>query len=323
MPDIKLELPKNSKFHSSLNEIDMVMGKILLEQMRIADPRSKLRKQDISANPTKNDWLWDESRTFQVDELTTEEIFDTYLLRMKINNKKGVDVSYPLLAYLQNDIETVFWGTGNRYKQNYFDIPAEPESWEVGDSVVILEPFKYRGTKAIIQEVRTVGSSLKCVLSLNDVIITQKIKNKKEPILFDVSSLRQTGDKTPERYKAKAITGTYTAVILVDNRDEAQYIRDKFILRCSDARIWFSFNSPTINNAKNQIFTVFNIPNLQRYPASKDKLKGEGFIYGVAFDINYWACLTDTPLPQSLIETIRMNIHVEGDGRTNRIVINM
>ena len=42
MPDITLNIPSNSKFHSSLNEIDLAMGAVLLNQMRIADPRNKL-----------------------------------------------------------------------------------------------------------------------------------------------------------------------------------------------------------------------------------------------------------------------------------------
>ena len=86
MPDITLNIPSNSKFHSSLNEIDLAMGAVLLNQMRIADPRNKLGLQDVLATEEKNDWLWDYSRVFQVDELTTEEIFNTYLLRKNINN---------------------------------------------------------------------------------------------------------------------------------------------------------------------------------------------------------------------------------------------
>lgn len=322
MPEINLTIPTNSKFHSSLNEIDLAMGSILLNQMRIADPRNKLGIQGIDANSTKNDWLWDQSRVFQVDELNTEEIFNTYLLRKNINNQKGVDVSYPILAYLQNDLETVFWGTGNRFRQWYFDIPVAPDSWDIGDTVFITAPLKYRGLQGEIEELKTEGANLFCKLSINGQIITDTLPTMKKEILwFNVEDLRPTGDKVPSRYKAKSITGTYTAVILCDNRDELQYIRDHFILRCADANIWHTYKSPSINYSENQIFTVFDIPNIDRYPASNDKLKGEGYIYGSAFKINYWACLTDTPLPQSLIETIRMNIHVEGDGRTNRIVI--
>ena len=319
MPDIILNIPNNSKFHSSLNEIDLAMGAILLNQMRIADPRNKLGRQDILADENKNDWLWDYSRVFQVDELTTEEIFDTYLLRKNINKEKGTDVSYPILAYMQNDIETVFWGSGNRFRQWYFDLPVDEATWEKGDTVFITYPEKYRGLQGEILTIEKENDSLFCTLSINGIPVVDKKTNI--PYKFNVDYLRPTGDKVPHRYKAKSITGTYTAVILCDNKDELQYIRDHFILRCSDAQIWHRFQSPTINNAENQIFTVFEIPNIERYPSASDKLKGQGYIYGSAFKINYWACLTDTPLPQSLIEAIRMNITVEGDGRTNRIVI--
>lgn len=323
MPDITLNIPQNSKFRSSLNEIDLAMGAILLNQMRLADPRNKLGIQDVTASVEKNDWLWDESRIFQVDELTTEEIFDTYLLRKKINDEKGVDISYPILAFIQNDIDTVFWGTGNRYRQWYFDLPTPIDSWEVGDTVFITAPLKYRGLQGELASIEKTSSGTFCTIKINEKLIETIIPGKKTtPVKFNIDDLRPTGDKVPSTYKAKSITGTYTAVILCDTRDELQYIRDKFILRCADAQIWHKYKSPTLGGAENQLFTVFEIPNIDRYPASKDKLKGEGYIYGSAFKINIWGCITDTPLPQSLIETIRMNIHVEGDGRSNRIVIN-
>ena len=41
MPEITLNIPQNSKFKSSLNEIDIAMGQILVREMRIADPRNK------------------------------------------------------------------------------------------------------------------------------------------------------------------------------------------------------------------------------------------------------------------------------------------
>ena len=56
MPEITLHIPSNSKFHSSLNEVDLAMREILLNQMRIADPRNKLGIHDIEADPAKNDW---------------------------------------------------------------------------------------------------------------------------------------------------------------------------------------------------------------------------------------------------------------------------
>lgn len=317
MPEVKLNIPTNSKFKSSLNEIDIAIGGVLLNQMRIADPRS-ITGELSALNEIPSTWLWDESRVFQVDELTTEEIFNTFLLRKEIYKKKGVDVSYPILAYLQNDIKTAFWGTGNRYKQWFFDIPVDPDSWEIGDTVFITEPLKYRTLQAEIHEILNENE---CTLTINGTLITESLNNNKtEAVKFKFKDLRPTGDKIPSRYKAKAITGTYTAVVLCDTRDEAQYLRDKFILRCADAQIWHTYHSPMINS-ENQIFTVFGIPNIERYPLSADKLKGSGYIYGIAFNIDIWGCLTDEPLPGGFIETIRMNLHVEGEDRVNRIVI--
>ena len=322
MPEINLNIPANSKFNSSLNEIDMAIGQILLYQMRLADHRTKNGKitDDIIL---QKEYLWDESRIFQVDELTTEEIFDTYLLRKNINKENNVDVSYPLLAYLQNDIKTVFWGSGNRYRQWLFDIPVDVDNWEIGDEVIIKSRGEYFAEHANIYKIHKNNNIPSFELTINNELIVDKLPNLKyTPKIFTTDDILPTGDKTPQVYKAKAITASYTAVILCNNRDEAQYIRDKFILRCTDAQIWFKYKSPTINNSENQIFTVFGIPNIERYPTSTDKLKGKGYIYGVAFNIDIWGCLTDKPLPQNYIETIRMNIHVEKDGITNKIVIN-
>lgn len=102
MPDIKLHIPHNSRFQSSMNEIDMCMKEIFLTEARIADPRDKSHKQ-ISQGSDAN-WLWEPDRVFQVDEMTTEDIFETWLLRHSQVNK-NVDVTYPLLAYKQNDIK--------------------------------------------------------------------------------------------------------------------------------------------------------------------------------------------------------------------------
>lgn len=323
MPTIDLKIPSNSRFHSSLNEIDIALKSILLNQMRIADPRNKLGVQDQWATK-EEEYLWDDSRVFQVDELTTEEIFDTYLLRKQINKEKGTDISYPLLAYMQEDIETVFWGTGNRYRQWYLDLPIDDSGWEVGDQVVITDMSKYRGLKGEIAVITNHDDQIYCQININGEIIKEQQPNLKyKAVEFSTSSLKQlTPSKVATKYKAKSITGIYNATILCDNRDEIQYIRDKFMLRCADAQIWHKFSSPTINGAENQIFTVFGIPNISKYPLAKDKLKGEGYIYGTAFNINIWSCITDEPLPQSYIEMIRMNLTVEGDGRTNRIIIN-
>ena len=312
MPTVILDIPNNSKFDSSLNEIDLAMKQILLKEMRLADPRDRLGK--INSQGKNDNWYWTDDSVFQVDELTIENIFDTWLLR---NSKKLVDVQYPLLAFKQEDINTVFWGTGNRYNQWELTIPTAYDTYQVGDEVIIKFPFKYRGYHAEIAEIFPTKNN--CTLLLNGTLI--KDLNKK-PVYFNLENLVQTGTKQSSVYKAKPITGTYHAVILVSNRDEAQYIRDKFILRCSDANIWFKYSSPTLNGAENQIFTVFEIPNLEMYPTNTDKLKGKGYIYGVGFVINIWAALTDTPLPSSVIEAIRLNLQVDREDHINRIVIN-
>lgn len=325
MPDINLNIPQNSRFHSSLNEIDLAVKQILLSVMRTADPRDISREQD-NTTTKESEYLWDETRVFQVDDLDTTEIFNTYLLRKKINATKGTDISYPILAYVQKDIDTVFWGTGNRYRQWYLDIPINSTEVETGDDVIIAEYGEYFGLKGKIGELkRSSNENRYFSVNVNDRPITyvDQLSHKKEVKYFSLDDLRIVNpDKIPQKFKAKAITGTYMAVVLCDTKDEAQYLRDKFILRCSDAKIWWKYSSPTIKGSENQLFTVFGIPNLDRYPSSEDKLQGSGYIYGIAFEINYWGCLTDEPLPAGYIETIRMNMTVENVNGVNRIVIN-
>lgn len=283
-------------------------------EMRIADPRDISHKQVSQGNGLT--WLWNSERVFQVDEMTTEDIFETWLLRNSKNNK-SVDVTYPLLAYKQNDIDTVFWGTGNRYHQWEIVTPPVNSQVEIGDIVYVKSPNYLRlfGTRAEVADIIGQGYILYYAGT------TDKIKENGKPIVFSREELRQTGNKTPISYKAKAITCTYSAVILVDNRDEAQYIRDHFILRCNDANIWFRYASPILNNTENQIYTVFKIPTLERYPSASDRLKGKGYIYGVGIDVDVWATVTDTPLPQEVIEMIRMNIKVKNEERSQRFII--
>lgn len=321
MPEITLHEPSNSLFHSSLNEVDLAMREILLAQMRIADPRTKSRKQESKATTADNNWLWDYSRVFQVDDLDTDEIFDTYLLRKTINGEKDVDVSFPLLGFQQENIETVFWERGNRYKQWEFDIPSDPKTWEIGDEVTIAYPEKYRGKKAELYKITQSGDKYYCQLAINGSLITEKVGSKIVTVEFDSVGLRASGDKAALTYKAKAITCKYKVAILCDNRDEIQYIRDHFILRCADAHIWHTYASPTLKGSQNQIFTVFGVPNIERVPQSKDKISGKGWIYVTAFEIDTWACLADTPMSQQVIEAIRMNVHVENHDKINRIVV--
>lgn len=315
MPDIKLHIPHNSRFQSSMNEIDMCMKEIFLTEARIADPRDKSHKQ-ISQGSDAN-WLWEPDRVFQVDEMTTEDIFETWLLRHSQVNK-NIDVTYPLLAYKQNDIKEVFWGTGNRYRQHKIMITPNNALPEVGDEVVIVDRSDrvLFGTKGRIAEIVESGYILSYLTN------SEKIKSKDGKLkVFPLEDLRMLGDKAPIEYKAKGITGTYSAVILVDNRDEAQYIRDHLILRCNDANIWFTYDSPIIQNTENQIYIVFEIPTLERYPSATDRLKGQGYIYGVGWDVNIWAALTDTPLPAEMIEMIRLNIKEEAEERFRRYII--
>lgn len=319
MPDITLNIPSNSRFSSSLNEIDLCMKEIFLTEMRIADPRDKSRNP--SSIGEGSSWLWESERVFQVDEMTTEDIFDTWLLRNSKNNK-NVDVTYPLLAYKQEDIQDVFWGTGNRYRQWEITVSPENGEIEIGDPVVIKDRYDYRlfGTRAVVKEIVDNNNITGYVLtSQTSNRVIKDLKNK--PIIYTKEQLGQLGDKLPISYKAKAMTGKYSAVVLVDNRDEAQYIRDHFILRCNDANIWFTYKSPIIQNNENQIYTVFEVPTLERYPSHTDRLKGKGYIYGVGFEVNIWAALTDTPVPANIIEMIRMNLKTEQEKRFQKIIV--
>jgi len=315
MPDITINLPNNSRFQSSMNEIDSAMHEVFLTEMRIADPRDKSHKQESRGDG--DTWLWEPDRVFQVDEMTTEDIFETWLLRYSKKNK-NVDVTYPLLAYKQNDIDTVFWGTGNRYRQWEFEVPPENSQPEIGDLVISVnreDPVLF-GVRGNIAEI------LNGTYILNYENTSSPVKDKNGKIhQFTREEIRQTGNKLPITYKAKAITGTYSAVVLVDNRDEAQYIRDHLILRCNDANIWFTYKSPIIQNTENQIYTVFEIPTLERYPSATDRLKGKGYIYGVGWNVNVWAALTDQPLPPSVIEMIRLNIKEDSEERFRRYII--
>lgn len=322
MPTINLNIPQNSKFHSSLNEIDLAMREIYLKMMRIADPRSLIGKQDTLATPEKDDYLWNKTRVFQVDAMDTEEIFNTFLLRQKINHQNNINISYPILAFKENSIEDVFWGTGNRYHQWHLDILPSANEYTAGTEVVIKFPMRYRGKHGLIKKVTSNENRLTFVLSsLDGKIIPKDISHPNIPYLFSEDEITFIDNNAPQTYKAKPITATYETVILCDNRDEIQYLRDQFILKCTDANIWFKYKSPTLNGNENQIFTVFDIPNIESYPAASDKLKGKGYIYGTAFKTHVWACLTDKPIPNNTIESIRMKIKVENVDKTHRIVI--
>lgn len=285
------------KIQSSLNEIDVEMGNILLKEMRIADTRTIEKTQTP---------LWDSDNVILVDELEIEEIFRAWLIK---NSKKKVDVQYPILAYAPNDIDEVFYGTGNRVHQWEFVTETKDESWAVGDLVWVIDGF-YRGDQGTITEINLEKKTAKVNMGGDNVYE------------FPFDQLRPTGEKLPQKFKAKQIITSYDSVILCEQKQEARYFMNNFILRCADGQIWHPFNSDILNGSELHIFTVFGIPNMKKYPTSDAKLKGAGYIYGVSFRTQVWAYLTDFPVPNGFIEQIRENIHVETDGLVQKIVIN-
>ena len=53
MPDITLHIPENSRFSSSMNEIDMCMKEIFLMEMRIADQGPGVEHDEIEVITNK------------------------------------------------------------------------------------------------------------------------------------------------------------------------------------------------------------------------------------------------------------------------------
>ena len=280
---------------SSLNEIDIEMSNIMRKLLRHADPRY------IQKNIDKP--LWTDDRVILVDELETQEIFNAYLIS---NDNKNIDITYPICAIQPNDIDEVFYGTGNRIGQWEFLVDQEESEFKKGITAYIIKGTS-RGIKGIIESV----NDDKIILNVNGTMIEENIAN-----------CRASSSKSPFTFKAKQIQTTYDIAILVDNKKEARYLQDKFILRCADGHIWHPFKSTLLNGTESYIFTVFGIPNINRYPRSDDKLTGSGYIYGISFNVDVWAILADEPLPTSIIEQIRLNIHVDNEIRVNKIAIN-
>lgn len=280
---------------SSLNEIDVEMSNIMRKLMRHADPRC------IEKNPKVP--LWSDDRVILVDELETQEIFNAYLIS---NDKKKIDITYPICAIHPGDIDEVFYGTGNRIGQWEFLVDQPEEEFKEGKTAYIVRG-NGKGIKGIIESI----NNDKIELNVNGTTVEEDIKN-----------CRVVSSSNAYTFKAKQIQITYEIAILVDNKKEARYLQDKFILRCADGHIWHPFKSTLLNGTESYIFTVFGIPNLNRYPSSNDKLTGSGYIYGISFNVDVWAILADEPLPTSIIEQIRLNIHVADEIRVNKITIN-
>lgn len=285
------------EFQSSLNEIDVAFGDIMLKMMQKADPRL--------LTPGGTTPLWTADNILMVDELDTEEIFNAWLIK---NQQGQIDVKYPILAYAFEDISEVFYGTGNRIGQWEFETSNKDKDWAVGDDVVITRGM-YRG------ETGTVTG-----FNLTSQLATIEFSNNTTAeIAFD--NIRMIGDKAPKIFKAKQFITSYLTTILVEFKSEARMLQNNFILRCADGEIWHEFESDILDGEKLHVFTVFDIPNISKVPKSNEKLKDGGYIYALSFKTNLWGYMTDTPLPISYIEQMRMNVHVDNEPRVNRIVI--
>ena len=75
------------KVQSSLNEIDVEMGNILLKEMKIADTRNI----EKTTKP-----LWGPDNVILVDELEIEEIFRAWLIKNEAKKSRRT-ISYPCL----------------------------------------------------------------------------------------------------------------------------------------------------------------------------------------------------------------------------------
>lgn len=289
---------RNNQVDSSLNEIDVEMGNILLKQMLIADTRT--------ITPASKKPLWDASRIVQVDDLNTEDIFTGYLLS---NPEKHIDITYPLLGYKANNIDEVFYGTGNRVRQWNFELPAKSTDINVNDVVYIIKG-NYAHRKGIVQK------------KIDNTSFEVFVPDVQKFTQVSIDNLRlRTLDSTTTSFKAKQIQMTYDVAILSQMRKESRYLMDKFILRCADGQIWHAYDSHIVNGTEFHIFTVFDIPNLHKCSNDEEKIKGIGFVYAVSFKVHVWAYLADEPLPTGFIEQIELNLRVKNSDFLSRITI--
>lgn len=286
------------EFKSSLNEIDVAFGDIMLKMMQKADTRTLT---EGSKTP-----LWTADNIVMVDELDTEEIFNAWLIK----NKGGlIDIKYPIMAYTFDDIEEVFYGTGNRMGQWEFETSNKDKDWAVGDDIVITKGT-YRGESGVVKNFKIADRLAEIVFG----------NGTTAEVPFDC--IRMIGEKAPKVFKAKQFITSYSTTILVEFKSEARMLQNNFILRCADGEIWHEFESKILDGEKLHVFTVFDIPNISKVPKSNEKLSDGGYIYALSFKTKLWGYMTDEPLPISYIEEMRMNVHVDNEPRTNRIVIN-
>lgn len=286
------------EFKSSLNEIDVAFGDIMLKMMQKADTRTLT---EGSKTP-----LWTADNIVMVDELDTEEIFNAWLIK----NKGGlIDIKYPIMAYTFDDIEEVFYGTGNRIGQWEFETSNKDKDWAVGDDIVITKGT-YRGESGVVKNFKIADRLAEIVFG----------NGTTAEVPFDY--IRMIGEKAPKVFKAKQFITSYSTTILVEFKSEARMLQNNFILRCADGEIWHEFESKILDGEKLHVFTVFDIPNISKVPKSNEKLSDGGYIYALSFKTKLWGYMTDEPLPISYIEEMRMNVHVDNEPRTNRIVIN-
>lgn len=272
---------------SSLNELDVAMGTILLKMMQKADTRVLT---EGSQTP-----LWNQSRVLQVDELSTEEMFNAY--QQANPNKKDVNITYPILGYKANDIDEVFYGTGNRVRQWEFMNPLQGVEIKEHEEILITKGEHRGDTAYYLHDI----DGKKCLALLGS-----------SEIEVAYTDLIRAEASTANTFKAKQIQTTYDVGILVEFRKEARYLADKFILRCADGEIWHKYTSTVAGNVDFHAFTVFGIPNIDRYPTSDQKLTGSGYVYGITFQVQVWGWLADGPLPQSYIDQIKLNFQYTG-----------
>ena len=145
---------------SSLNEIDVEMSNIMHKLMLHADPRYINKNIDTP--------LWSRDRVILVDELETKEIFNAYLIS---NDKKKIDITYPICAIHPNDINEVFYGTGNRIGQWEFLMDQDIEEFQVGSTAYVIRGNEKGIKGTIISIIKIVTIIIMLSVSKGKIII--------------------------------------------------------------------------------------------------------------------------------------------------------